>query len=156
MWLVAQALCGATAPRLPPANVGTEEPWYYRRSATGPFTAQRPVTASFRQPFTHRLARAVASLRREQSLQLRQNPSSAAAVWKQYRRTALSPRSMPSAHDRLPKEPERAMSFAFPLSLYRHVEAQARRYGMSRSSFVRMLVARDLEAVQVAQRSQAS
>lgn len=48
------------------------------------------------------------------------------------------------------------MSFAFPLSLYRHVEAQARRYGMSRSSFVRMLVARDLEAVQVAQRSQAS
>ena len=43
---------------------------------------------------------------------------------------------------------QRVMSFPLPLPLYHHVQFQARRFGVSRAGYVRMLVARDLEANQ--------
>lgn len=42
--------------------------------------------------------------------------------------------------------PQRAMSFLLPAHLYRHLESQARRFGVSRAGYVRMLVARDRDA----------
>ena len=60
---------------------------------------------------------------------------------------------MPTDHAPEPQTGQ-AMSFMLPAAHYRHVESQARRLGMSRAAFIRMLVARDIE--QVAQRRQAS
>ncbi len=50
------------------------------------------------------------------------------------------------APDSMPRQ--RAISFCLPPTLAKHVDREARRHGLSRASYVRFLVATDLERYQ--------